>query len=324
MKEAIQKYFEELIKTDTAIAEVYQEEKLAGCCAYIQKQARKQIKGSAGYIEDAVVFKWARDYMLGDIAEEDKPKTVTPQKEEPAEPTEEVEQTEETETEEENQPEEKKEENITENGENSKDDFEEISSGEIKKRCSDCGYINKSESCHQDEGICLLKRNNGFADVVKLQSIACSQFTEEEKKPDAPEETPTKEKDFEEVTSGEVHHQHFECGHYRRGGKCLLHKCAIPNSGSKACDEFSKDVVHRCIECGYCDKEQKRCLFHKYAIREDLLALACSEFIVAATPKDIEEVKANPVTEAPKPAAPKKEKKNDDNDGPFLFDFMNE
>lgn len=243
MKEAIQKYFEELIKTDTAIAEVYQEEKLAGCCAYIQKQARKQIKGSAGYIEDAVVFKWARDYMLGDIAEEDKPKTVTPQKEEPAEPTEEVDQTEETTeetetaTEEEKKseevPEEKKEENITENGENSADDFEEISSGEINKRCSDCGYINKSESCHQDEGICLLKRNNGFADHVKLQSIACSQFTEEK----------VEEKPAEVVES----HQHFECGYYDMG-KCTFHDCYVPNSGGVACSEFILRVTQKHVD----------------------------------------------------------------------------
>lgn len=232
MKEAIKKYFEEQIIKDSALKEVYKENKLDDCIKYITEKTRKKLNGKSGAIEDSIVYKWARDFMLGDIEEEYKSK-ITPQKKEPAEPTEEVNQTEET--------------------------------------------TEETETA-----------------------------TEEEKKPE--------EKDFEEVTSGEVQHQHYECGHYRKGGKCLLHNCAIPNSGSKVCDEFSKDVVNRCIDCGYCDKAEKRCLFHKYAIREDLLALACSEFIVEATPKDIEEVKAHPVTEAPKPAKENPEQQ-------LLFDF---
>lgn len=72
MKEEIKSYFEEAIQTDAALKEVYAEAKLDDCIKYIMKMARKEIKGQSGAIRDTVVYKWARDFMYGDIAEEDK------------------------------------------------------------------------------------------------------------------------------------------------------------------------------------------------------------------------------------------------------------
>lgn len=67
MKEAIKKYFEEAIKTDEALAQVYDEKKLDKCMTYITDQARKHLGGKNGGIEDTIVYKWARDFMYGDI-----------------------------------------------------------------------------------------------------------------------------------------------------------------------------------------------------------------------------------------------------------------
>lgn len=195
-EERIKQYFEEIVKTDPAIAAVYDEKKLKDCCSYIHKQARKAISGSSGFIEDEVVFKWARDFMLGDIEQEKK--VENPVVENEAEDTvSEVKSNDsaEEDAEESEQPEETSNESsrpsdsdkllststesvpAVDDGETSTEDFVVVSDGEIKHRCNECGYIHITESCHQDEGLCLFKRNNGFADhVVKLQSIACSQF----------------------------------------------------------------------------------------------------------------------------------------------------
>lgn len=65
MKEIIKKYLERLCLTDEYLAGLYKEECLEGCIEYITNQARKKCeKGQNSIaIEDAVVFKWARDYF---------------------------------------------------------------------------------------------------------------------------------------------------------------------------------------------------------------------------------------------------------------------
>lgn len=206
-EERIKQYFEEIIKTDPAIAAVYDEKKLKDCCSYIFKQARKAISGSSGFVADEVVFKWARDFMLGDIEQEKKPddKKTTEDVAEETEVTEEIGEDSQNNETDGSESEEVIDESVdsvvqgesdsqkggeasivvpelpehkcVDDGETSTEDFVVVSDGEIKHRCNECGYIHITESCHQDEGLCLFKRNNGFADnVVKLQSIACSQF----------------------------------------------------------------------------------------------------------------------------------------------------
>lgn len=65
--ERIKAYFEEQIKTDEALKAVYDESKLDKCWGYIVSQARKLATSNCAMVEDAVVYKWARDYMLGDV-----------------------------------------------------------------------------------------------------------------------------------------------------------------------------------------------------------------------------------------------------------------
>lgn len=71
MKETIKKYFEGLAKLDAVIAEAYQEEKLDGCIQYIKSKAAKHLNNQNGFIDDGIVFKWCRDYMLGDVPHEE-------------------------------------------------------------------------------------------------------------------------------------------------------------------------------------------------------------------------------------------------------------
>lgn len=76
--ERIKQYFEEQIKTDPALAEAYKESKLNDCWKYITSQAKASAKNGCAMIEDSVVYKWARDFMLGDIPQEIQ--TVAPAK----------------------------------------------------------------------------------------------------------------------------------------------------------------------------------------------------------------------------------------------------
>ena len=72
MKTAIKKYLEKQIKNDSALSEKYDPKKLDKCSEYITDLAKKQLGGKPGYIEDAVVYKWARDFFLGDVPVEAK------------------------------------------------------------------------------------------------------------------------------------------------------------------------------------------------------------------------------------------------------------
>lgn len=72
--ERIKKYLEEASQTDPALKSAYDDTKLPACWDYIKNQARKSAKNGCAMIEYSIVYKWARDFMFGDIAEEDKKK----------------------------------------------------------------------------------------------------------------------------------------------------------------------------------------------------------------------------------------------------------
>lgn len=94
-EERVKAYLEEQIKTDTALAAVYNPSKIKQCFTYITDQARKVASGNSCWVDDAEVWKWARDYYIEELpkeaeriakveAELDKQAEAEEQKEEPA------------------------------------------------------------------------------------------------------------------------------------------------------------------------------------------------------------------------------------------------
>lgn len=79
MKEIIQEYLEETIKTDAALAEVYDASKMDECIKLINERAKKQPRsGNCVCIEDSVVFKWARDFFYGVLSDDETKVVVQP------------------------------------------------------------------------------------------------------------------------------------------------------------------------------------------------------------------------------------------------------
>lgn len=70
MKEQLQSYLEKQIEADAALKAVYNASKLDACAKYVTEQARKHLNGISGYIDDAQVYKWARDFYLEGHAEQ--------------------------------------------------------------------------------------------------------------------------------------------------------------------------------------------------------------------------------------------------------------
>lgn len=66
-EEVIKRYLEEQIKKDEALRTLYIPNKIKDCFAYIKAQAQKKASNGCTMIEDAVVFKWARDYYLEEL-----------------------------------------------------------------------------------------------------------------------------------------------------------------------------------------------------------------------------------------------------------------
>ena len=64
MKKIIQDYLEEQIAFDTALRDKYSASAMDKCVEYITEQARKELNGKSGAIEDEKVFHWAREYFL--------------------------------------------------------------------------------------------------------------------------------------------------------------------------------------------------------------------------------------------------------------------
>lgn len=63
-EQVIKNYLETQIVEDAALREMYDPKKLSACYKYIVSQAKKQADNGCAMIEDAVVYKWARDFYL--------------------------------------------------------------------------------------------------------------------------------------------------------------------------------------------------------------------------------------------------------------------
>ncbi len=63
-KKRIQAYLEEQIKEDAALRELYRAEKIDDCYDFIKNAVKATGCGSSATMEDAIVFKMARDYYL--------------------------------------------------------------------------------------------------------------------------------------------------------------------------------------------------------------------------------------------------------------------
>ena len=63
-KNRIKEYLEEQIKEDAALRELYRPEKIDDCYNFIKDAVKATGCGSSATVEDAIVFKMARDYYL--------------------------------------------------------------------------------------------------------------------------------------------------------------------------------------------------------------------------------------------------------------------
>lgn len=63
-QDCIKKYLEKQCETDEALKAVYNPEKVQDCYNFIFECAKKVAKGNNSVLEDAVVFKMARDYFI--------------------------------------------------------------------------------------------------------------------------------------------------------------------------------------------------------------------------------------------------------------------
>lgn len=78
MKEVILDYLKKQSKVDAGLQSNFigNEDKIDGCISYIQECARKELKSTSGFIQDEVVYKWARDYFNDKLYTKDKTKKV--------------------------------------------------------------------------------------------------------------------------------------------------------------------------------------------------------------------------------------------------------
>ena len=63
-EEVVKAYLDAQVVNDTALRTLYVPSKIKDCFKYITSEAKKQAKNGCAMVEDAVVFKWARDYYL--------------------------------------------------------------------------------------------------------------------------------------------------------------------------------------------------------------------------------------------------------------------
>ena len=82
-KEIIKQYLEKQCEQDEALKAVYNPDKIDECYDFITSCAREIATGSEACLEDAVVFKMARDFFLGDVPQKEEKKK--PEKEEKTE-----------------------------------------------------------------------------------------------------------------------------------------------------------------------------------------------------------------------------------------------
>ena len=79
MKEIIKNYLEEQCKVDPCLAEKYKDTLINGCMEYINKMAREELNSKNGFIENEVVYHWAREYYVDGLAEKEKAEKVQKQ-----------------------------------------------------------------------------------------------------------------------------------------------------------------------------------------------------------------------------------------------------
>lgn len=70
LKDELGKYLGEQAGRDGAFRARYDAGRLDKCAEYVTDRARKHLKGQSGAVEDALVYKWARDYY-NDVAPEE-------------------------------------------------------------------------------------------------------------------------------------------------------------------------------------------------------------------------------------------------------------
>ena len=75
----IQKYLEEQCKVDAYLAEKYKDTMLKGCVEYINEMAKKELESKSGFLENEVVYHWAREYFVDGLAEKEHDKKVKEQ-----------------------------------------------------------------------------------------------------------------------------------------------------------------------------------------------------------------------------------------------------
>lgn len=75
----IQKYLEEQCKVDAYLAEKYKDTMLKGCVEYINEMARKELESKSGFLENEVVYHWAREYFVDGLAEKEYDKKIKKQ-----------------------------------------------------------------------------------------------------------------------------------------------------------------------------------------------------------------------------------------------------
>ena len=63
-EQVIKNYMDKQVQKDAALALVYNPSKIGECFNFIKEEARKKAKNGCAMIEDAQVFKWARDFFL--------------------------------------------------------------------------------------------------------------------------------------------------------------------------------------------------------------------------------------------------------------------
>lgn len=73
-KEIIKQYLEKQCEQDEALKAVYNPDKIDDCYDFITSCARQIATGSKACLEDAVVFKMARDFFLGDVPQKEEKK----------------------------------------------------------------------------------------------------------------------------------------------------------------------------------------------------------------------------------------------------------
>ena len=70
-EELVQAQLEEWAKTDAALAEKFNPEKVGSCWRWIIEKAREALHGESGAIWHEQVFRWARDYFVDGVAGEE-------------------------------------------------------------------------------------------------------------------------------------------------------------------------------------------------------------------------------------------------------------